>query len=108
MGSRIQIHGLRSFVLEDDERPEQLYQRLITHLKDNLLTINSSLTYDGAKVTKNKDTSPTVVFLVVLHWMEFIHPSLPALVQRTFSFDLETMSLKDLQPQICVTMDGLL
>ena len=83
-------------VLEEDERSERLYQRLIAHLKDNLLTTDYSLTYDGAKVTKNKDISPTVEHLVQ-HWMELIHPVLPALVQCTFAFDLQKRSLKDLQ-----------
>ena len=49
-----------SIVLEEDDRSDQLYQRLITNLQDNLLTTDSSLTYDGAKDTKNEDISPTV------------------------------------------------
>ena len=42
------------------------------------------------------------------HWMELIHPGLPALVKRTFAFDLQRMPLKDLQPQICDAIDGFL
>ena len=40
--------------------------------------------------------------------MELIHPGLAALVQCTFAFDLQKMSLKDLQPQICVAMGDFL
>ena len=40
--------------------------------------------------------------------MELIHPSLPALVQRTFAYDLQRMTLKDLQPQITDALDGFL
>jgi hypothetical protein len=102
--SESQFMKYSSIVLEENERPE----RLIAHLQDNLLTTESPLTHDGEKVTKNEEISPTVERLVVLHWMELINPGLPALVQRTFAFDLQKMSLKDLQPQICVAMDGFL
>ena len=40
--------------------------------------------------------------------MELLHPSLPALVQRTFAYDLQRRTLKDLQPQIADALDGFL
>ena len=97
-----------AIVWEENERPERLYQRLIAHLQDNLLTSDSTLLHDGAKPTQNEDLSPTTERLAVLHWMELIHPGLPALVQRTFAHDLQKMTLKDLQPQICDAIDSFL
>jgi hypothetical protein len=38
--------------------------------------------------------------------MELIHPKLPIFVQRTFAYDLQRMTLKDLQPQIVDALDG--
>ena len=36
--------------------------------------------------------SPTVKRIAVLRWIELIHPNLPALVQRTFAYDLQRMT----------------
>ena len=92
----------------NDERPERLYQRLIAHVQDNLLKKESPMKYDGQDISENEVMSPTTYRLIVLRWMELIHPDLPALVIRTFAHDLETRSLKDLQPQICNALGGFL
>ena len=93
---------------EEGERPQRLYQRLLAHLQDNLLSSGSSLVHNGVTPERNEEMSPTVERLAVLRWMELLHPSLPALVQRTFAHDLQRMSLKDLQPQIADALDGFM
>ena len=93
---------------EEGERPERLYQRVLAHLQDNLLTSGCRLKHDGVAVTSDEVISPTVERLAVLRWMELIHPSLPSLVARTFAYDLQRMTLKDLQPQIVDALDGFL
>ena len=103
-----EVQKLSSIVWEDNECPERLYQRLIAHLQDNLFCKDSPLHNDGVKVTVSEEISPTVEHPSVLCWMELIHPGLPALVQHTFAYDLQRMSLKDLQPQICDALDGFL
>ena len=40
--------------------------------------------------------------------MELIHPDIPELVQRTFAYDLQRSTLKDLQPQIADAIGGFL
>ena len=97
-----------TIVWEEGERPERLYQRILAHLQDNLLTTGCKLKHDGVTVSQDEDISPTVERLAVLRWMELIHPNLPALVQRTFAYDLQRMTLKDLQPQIVDALDGFL
>ncbi|MES9905324.1 MAG: hypothetical protein ABW168_21945 [Sedimenticola sp.] len=106
--SETQFMKFATIVWEDGERPERLYQRIIAHLQDNLLVQDSKLMHDGEHVTSPEVMSPTVERLAVLKWMELIHPHLPALVQRTFAFDLQRMTLKDLQPQIVDALDGFL
>jgi hypothetical protein len=69
---------------------------------------DTKLKHDGATVTVDKDMSPTVERLAVLKWMELLHPNLPVLVQSTFAYDLQRMTLKDIQPQIVDALDGLL
>ena len=90
------------------ERPEKLSTRVLAHLQANLMTTTSELLYDGAKVTKNEEMSPTLERWAVLYWMQLIHPGLPALVERTFAYDLQRLTLKDIQPQICNAIDGFL
>ena len=69
---------------------------------------NSKLKHNDRNPTKDEDISPTIERLAVLHWMELIQPSLPALVQCTFAYDLQRMTLKDLQPLIADALDGFL
>lgn len=106
--SETQFMKYSSITWEDGERPERLYQRIIAHLQDNLLQKDSKLKHDGIAPDKDEELSPTVERLAVLRWMELIHPGLPALVQRTFAFDLQRMTLKDMQPQIVDALDGFL
>ncbi len=79
--SEVQFMKYSAIKLEEGERPERLYQRLIAHLQDNTLTKDSPLMYNGDKVSTAETISPTVERLAVLRWMELIHPGLPALVQ---------------------------
>ena len=106
--SEFQFMKYSSIVWEDGERPERLYQRIVAHLQDNLLCAGSTLLHNGITPTQNEELSPTVERLAVLRWMELLHPSLPALVQRTFAHDLQRMSLKDIQPQIVHALDGFM
>ena len=40
--------------------------------------------------------------------MELLHPKLPKLVQKTYAYDLQRATLKDLQDQISDNADSLL
>lgn len=106
--SETQFMKFSNITWEEGERPERLYQRILAHLQDNLLQKDSKLKHDGAPVTVDEDMSPTVERLAVLRWMELLHPNLPTLVQRTFAYDLQRMTLKDIQPQIVDALDGFL
>ena len=81
-----------SIVRDNGERPERLEQRILAHLQENILRKDSKLKHDGTTSTRDEDIRPTVERLAVLRWMELIHPSLPALVQRTFACDLQRMT----------------
>lgn len=106
--SETQFMKFSAIVWEDGERPERLYQRILAHLQDNLLKTGCKLKHDDTEITVDEDMSPTVERLAVMRWMELIHPNLPALVQRTFAYDLQRMTLKDMQPQIVDALDGFL
>lgn len=106
--SETQFMRFSAITWQEGERPERLYQRVLAHLQDNLLTTGTKLRHNGQFPTSDEELSPTVERLAVLRWMELLHPSLPTLVQRTFAYDLQRMTLKDLQPQIADSLDGFL
>ena len=93
---------------QESERYETLFQRIIAHLEDNLLTTESGLTHDGTLVTENEEISPTTERLAVYLWLNLIDERLPSYISRVFAHDLQSKSLKDIQPQICSAMDSLL
>ena len=64
---------------EDSERYETLYQRLVSHIDDNLLTTGSNITHDGAEVTADEELGPTCERLIVYLWLTLIDARLPAL-----------------------------
>lgn len=97
-----------TIVWEDGERPERLLCRMMSHIDDNLLLKDGKLKHDGVIPTEDEDISPTAERLVIARWLLLMHPRLPALVTRTFSYDVQQMTVKDLQPQIVDALDGLL
>jgi hypothetical protein len=90
------------------ERPERLYRRILSHLHDNLLKRDCKLKHNDKTQSVDEAISPTVERLAVLRWMELIHPRLTQLVARTFAYDLQRMTLKDIQPQIAHGLPGFL
>ena len=90
------------------ERPERLYRRILSHLHDNLLKKDSKLKHNDQSPSQDETISLTVERLAVLRWMELIDPRLPQLVARTFAYDLQRMTLKDIQPQIANGLNGFL
>ncbi len=106
--SEVRFMNLLSIVREENERPQRLYHRVLAHLQDNLLTKDSNTTHDGKVYDQNEAMTPTIERWAVLHWMQLIHPRIPALVKRSFATDLQKYSLKELQPRIADAIDGFL
>ena len=52
--------------LEVDERPEDLFQRLMSFTEDKLLVANSPVTHHGAHVTCDEELTPTLENMVFL------------------------------------------
>ena len=98
----------REMVGGNVERPVHLYLRLRQFIRDNLLISGGKITHNGVVPTNNEKMSPTTERLIVLRWMELLHPKLPEHVGKVFSADLRSKSLKDLQPQILEQVDDLL
>ena len=69
--------------LAANERPEDLYQRLMAFVEDTLLRTDG-LCHHGEQLTEDEELSPTLENLVVLTWLWLIHPSLPRLIKQRF------------------------
>ena len=94
--------------LEVDERPEDLFQRLMSFTEDNLLVANGCITHHGANVTADEEMTPTLENMVVLTWLKLIHSALPALVKQRYGTELRSKTLASLKPEISQALDSLL
>ena len=90
-----------------DERPEDLYQRLMAFVEDLLLHANG-LTHHGEHVTEDQELTPTLENFVVLTWLRLIHPSLPCLVKQRYSTELRSRTLASIKPEISQALSSLL
>ena len=97
-----------SIKLDVDECPEDLFQRLMFFIKDNLLIANSSITHHGVVITADEELSPTLENLVVLTWLRLIHPDLPGLVKQGYGTELRLRTLASLKPEISQALDSLI
>jgi len=94
--------------LEIDERPEDLFQRLMSFVEDNLLTTNSNITHHDEEPTTDEELTPTLENLIVLTWLRLINPDLPNLVKQRYGTELRSRTLASLKPEISQALDSLL
>ncbi len=106
--SEVNFLNLHQIKRKDDERYETYFQRILSHLDDNLLTVASGLQHDGAAVAVDEYMSPTTERLAVYLWLSQIDERLPSHIQRVYAHELSMKSLKDLQPHLSRCMDALL
>ena len=79
---------LSTIKLSAGERAEDLFQKLVSFIDDNLLTTDCALTHHSAKVEINEEMSPTLENLIVALWLERLHVNLPALVKQRYGAEL--------------------
>ena len=106
--SEVNFLKLSSIKMEANERHETFFQRIMAHLYDNLLMANSEIRFEGEIITENEEMSPTVERLAVFLWLHFIDERLPAYISRVYAKDLQTNSIKDIQPQISMNITSIL
>ena len=94
--------------LEPDERPEDLYQRLLSFIDDNLLKVNGSIQHHGENVTVDEELTPSLENIVVMTWLRLIHADLPSLVKQRYGTELRSKTLASLKPEISQALDSLL
>ena len=94
--------------LEPGERPEDLHQRLLGFMDDNLLKANGSIRHHGENVTKDEELTPTLQNVIVITWVRLVHPDLPALIKQLYGTELRSQTLASLKPEISQALESLL
>ena len=93
--------------LESNERPEDLYQRLMAFVEDILLKANS-LSHHGDLITEDEELRPSLENFVVLTWLKLIHPDLPRLVKQRYGTELRSRTLASIKPEVSQALNSLL
>ena len=93
---------------ETDERPEDLFQRLMAFTEDNLLRSDGGISHQGLLPLVDEDMSPTLENFVTLHWLTLLHPSLPALVKQRYGPELRNRTIASLKPEISQSIPSLM
>lgn len=73
--------NFNDILFHPDERPGDLYQRLLVFINDNLIKREGGITHHGVNVEEDEEMSPTVENLIVLTFLRLINPSLPQIVK---------------------------
>ena len=93
--------------LQPEERPEDLYQRLVAFVEDNLLTAESNITHHGERV-QDEALTPSLEHFIVLTWLRLVHPGLPRLVKQRYGTELRSRTLASIKPEISQALSSLL
>ncbi len=91
-----------------NEKPEDLYQRLLAFFEDNLMTETCGITHHGLALTSDEDLTPTLENTVVLLWLQLVNTGLPQLVKQRYGAELRNKSLASLKPEISQALPSLL
>ena len=70
------ILDLADIKLQPDERPEDLYQRILAFVDDNLMAQDGGLSHHGELPREDEEMSPTLENVVVLLWLQLLHRDL--------------------------------
>ena len=94
--------------LQADERPENLYQRLVAFVEDIMLQRGSVILHHGDAINVDEEMTPSLENMVVLTWLRLINVALPKLVKQRFGTELRARTLASIKPEISQALDSLL
>ena len=97
-----------TIILEPNEKPETLYQRLLAFVEDNLLKKDGDITHEGEAVKEDEELTPSLHNYVVLHWLKLVHPELPSVVKTKYATELRSKTLASIKQEISLALPSLL
>jgi hypothetical protein len=98
---------LANVKLQLNEKPEDLYQRIMAFFEDNLSTADCGITHHGVAPV-DEDLTPTLENTITVLWLQLVHPALPMLVKQRYATELRNKSLASLKPEISLALPSLL
>ena len=94
--------------MQPEERYETLFQRLLAFVDESLLTPNCGISHHGAAFPVEEMMSPTIENMIVLRWLELIHPQLPGLVKQKYATNLRAVTIASIKSEISLAIPALL
>ena len=61
------FHDFSDVKLEANERPEDLHQKILAFVEDNLLTLGGGITNHGAPIQEDEEFTPLIENFMVLY-----------------------------------------
>ena len=92
---------------EVDESPQALFARMKQAFSDNLLKVDG-LFHVGGQAKEEEEMSPTLHNMIILHWLQALHPGLRDLVTSRFVTQLKDHTYAAIFPEISRTVEALL
>ena len=86
--------------LEVDERPEDLYQRIIAFTQDSLLRTYGTITHHGIALDCDEELTQTLENALVFIWLRLIHVDLPHFVKQRHGTEHRTRTLASIKLEI--------
>jgi hypothetical protein len=94
--------------LRSDERPDDLYQMVLTFIDDNLLRQGGGITHHRLDIEDDEEMTSPIENFVVLTWLRLVHPELPRLVKQRYGTELRSRTLVSIKPEILHALLSLL
>ncbi len=89
------------------ENPEDLYQRLVAFVEDNLLKQGGGISHHGEDIQADEELTPTLENFIVLTWLRLIHNNLHRLTKQRYATKLRSRSLASIKPEISIAVKSL-
>ena len=102
------VLDLADMSLKPGERPEELYQRLLAFMDDNLMKTDNAITHLGEEITEDEEVTPSLENYFVVTWLKLIHKDMPELVKMRYATELRSRSLASIKDEISGALDSLL
>ena len=102
------VLDLAGMCLKPGERPEDLYQRLLAFIDDNLMKADGGIKHHNADIAQDEELTPSLENFVVVTWLGLVQKDLPKLVKQRYSTQLRTQSLASIKDEISGALDSLL
>ena len=68
-----------------DERPEDLFQRILTFTDANSLKARDAITHHDEQATTDEQKTPSLKNMIVLYWLSLIYKGFPKHVKQRYA-----------------------